>query len=307
MLARKALTYSHARLSSTRSIQNPLPAWFLRGGTSKGIFLKEADLPQDRSEWGPIFRGIMGSPDAEYGRQLNGMGGGVSSLSKICVVGHPSEEQKAAQDVDVTYTFVQIGIRDSEVDYSGNCGNLSSMIGVFALDNDLCSPRLNSGTDNTTATVRSYNTNTDKIVETTFPVEPSNDIVTLVLDAPQATIAGVPGQASKIVLDFVHPGGARTGKLLPDSLPISNLTFDYDGTKPCTIKASLVDATNPSIFITQAELLTLSRSILGPDFEKLSAIDIDDSRVLALLDLEKVARLLWVLIQMPKHNQRLPS
>src|SRR6267154_5829406 len=119
--------------SSLSGLANPIPASFLRGGTSKGIFINHAHLPPDRSQWDAIFLGIMGSPDAQYGRQLNGMGGGVSSLSKICVVGSPSEAQKAVR-IDVEYTFAQIGVRDSIIDYSGNCGNLSSMIGVFAVD-----------------------------------------------------------------------------------------------------------------------------------------------------------------------------
>lgn len=282
MSARGVLKYSHVRLFSTQSIRNPLPAWFLRGGTSKGIFLNQADLPQDRAEWDPIFRGIMGSPDPEYGRQLNGMGGGVSSLSKICVVGHPTAEQKA-QGVDVTYTFAQIGIRDSEVDYSGNCGNLSSMIGVFALDTHLCSPRLNGDTSEPTATVRSYNTNTDKIIETTFPIINTDNPMTPVLDIPQTTIAGVPGQASTIVLDFIHPGGARTGKLLPDSNPDSNLTFEYDN-QPYAIKASLIDATNPTVFISLSELRRLSKHALGHDFKELSGVNPSNSHLLALLD-----------------------
>jgi 2-methylaconitate cis-trans-isomerase PrpF len=128
--------FANLRRYSTSSIRNPLPATFLRGGTSKGIFLKRSDLPDDRAQWDRIFLGIMGSPDREHGRQLNGMGGGVSSLSKICVVGPPSEPRGAP--VDAEYTFVQVGIRDSSIDYSGNCGNLSSMIGVFALDEGIC-------------------------------------------------------------------------------------------------------------------------------------------------------------------------
>ena len=289
MLSRTSLgMLSHARLFSTRSIRNPLPAWFLRGGTSKGIFLNEADLPQDRAEWDPIFRGIMGSPDAEYGRQLNGMGGGVSSLSKICVIGRPSARQEA-QGVDVTYTFAQIGIRDSEVDYSGNCGNLSSMVGVYALDNGLCQARLNHDTKEPTATVRFYNTNTDKVIETTFPVftESDNTVIPL-LDSPQATIAGVPGKASKIVLDFVQPGGARTGKLLPTAEPETGLTLEYDD-KLYPISVSLVDATNPTVFTTLSEFQTLTKSALSSDLRGLDANIFNNPAVLALLDRVRTA------------------
>jgi 2-methylaconitate cis-trans-isomerase PrpF len=173
---------------------NPIPATYLRGGTSKGIFLNRKYLPEDPDQWAPIFLGIMGSPDPEHRRQLNGMGGGVSSLSKVCVVGAPSDV-RAAQGIDVEYTFVQVGIADSTVDYTGNCGNLSSVVGVFAVDEGLCKPRVTGRR----ATVRAFNTNTDKLVDTTFPVA-DTDLTTPVLDLQEATVAGVPGKASEIVL-----------------------------------------------------------------------------------------------------------
>ncbi|OJT06619.1 hypothetical protein TRAPUB_2525 [Trametes pubescens] len=192
---------------------NPLPVTFLRGGTSKGIFLRRSDLPEDPADWTPIFQGIMGSPDPQYRRQLNGMGGGVSSLSKICVVGPPSSPDRVSE-VDVDYAFVQVGIDDGLLDLSGNCGNLSSMIGVFALDEGLCRPRISDDGDGL-ATVRSYNTNTSKIIDTTFPLSTSDEEPATVLDTPQVEMAGVPGNASRILLQFVNPAGARTGKLLP--------------------------------------------------------------------------------------------
>ena len=233
---------------------NPIPATFLRGGTSKGIFLNKSVLPADPSHWDPIFLGIMGSPDPEYGRQLNGMGGGISSLSKICVVGSPSSDQKE-KGIQVEYTFVQVGIRDTTIDCSGNCGNLSSMIGVFAIDQGICTP---PSTGSTHATIRSFNTNTQKVIDTTFPI---SDLGTPVLDLPQATVAGVPGQASKIILDFVNPGGAGTGKLLPSgnaadllriSIPTANSASSASSIYP--IKVSLVDATNPTVFVDYAQL-----------------------------------------------------
>src|SRR3954464_13700018 len=103
-------------------------AVFMRGGTSKAIMFRAQDLPRDRADWAPIFLGAMGSPDP-HGRQLDGMGGGVSSLSKICVVGPPSRS-----DADIDYTFAQIPIGGTDIDYSGNCGNMSSAIGPFAVD-----------------------------------------------------------------------------------------------------------------------------------------------------------------------------
>lgn len=230
-------------MSSTRT-SNPIPCSFLRGGTSKGIYLQRSHLPQNQAEWDPIFLGIMGSPDPDYGRQLNGMGGGISSLSKICVVGPPTPERKA-DGIDVEYTFVQVGIRDSAIDYSGNCGNLSSMIGVFALDTGLCKP--SHVGDDGVARVRTFNTNTSKVIDTTFPLNKETGLA--VLDLPQTTMAGVPGKASKIILDFVSPSGARTGKLLPTGSPT-----DYLDAGEFKIRASLVDTTNPSVFISYDDL-----------------------------------------------------
>src|SRR6266403_589230 len=169
--------------SSLSGVANPIPASFLRCGTSKGIFLNPAHLPSDRSQWDAIFLGIMGSPDAQYGWQLKGMGGGVSSLSKICVVGSSSEAQKAA-GIDVEYTFAQVGIRDGIVDYSGNCGNLSSMIGVFAVDEDMCTPQISQQQGpRMTGTVRTFNTNTNKRIDNTyFVMETESDRYVPVLD-----------------------------------------------------------------------------------------------------------------------------
>jgi 2-methylaconitate cis-trans-isomerase PrpF len=232
---------------------NSIPATFLRGGTSKAIFLNKSVLPAERSQWEPIFLGIMGSPDPEYGRQINGMGGGISSLSKICVVGSPSPDQKA-QGIQVEYTIVQVDIRNTNLYYSGNCGNLSSMVGVFAIDEGIYTP---PSTGSTHITIRSFNTNTQKIIDTTFPI---SDLGTPVLDLPQASVAGVPGQASKIILDFVNPEGAATGKLLPSGNPTDLLDIPIPSVNSTStlpihpIKVSLVDATNPTVILDYAQL-----------------------------------------------------
>jgi len=203
---------------------------------------------------------MMGSPDAQYGRQLNGMGGGVSSLSKICVVGSSSEEQKAA-GIDVEYTFAQVGIRDSIIDYSGNCGNLSSMIGVFAVDEDICTPQISQQQGpRMTGTVRTFNTNTNKRIDNTFFVtEAESHRYVPVLDGERASIAGVPGRASPILLDFVAPNGARTGKLLPTGRPRETVNISLSNSGEVTIPVSLVDATNPTVFASDQGL----RSALG--------------------------------------------
>src|SRR2546423_7809544 len=103
----------------------------MRGGTSKAIMFLQRDLPRDRSQWDRIFASAMGSPDPN-GRQLDGMGGGTSSLSKVCVIGPPTRA-----DADVDYTFAQVALDRAAVDYGGNCGNMSAAIGPFAVDEQI--------------------------------------------------------------------------------------------------------------------------------------------------------------------------
>src|SRR5665213_1205808 len=176
-----------------------LRAVFMRGGTSKAVMFRRDDLPADPKDWDPIFLEVMGSPDPN-GRQLDGMGGGISSLSKICVIGPSSRP-----DADVDYTFAQIGVRDTFVDYGANCGNMSSAVGPFALEEGLV-PAPKGGE----ASIRIHNTNTSKIIVARFPTENG-----LLAAAGDIAIDGVAGQAAPIRLEFLDPGGARTGKLLP--------------------------------------------------------------------------------------------
>ena len=108
--------------------QLKIPATFMRGGTSNAIVFNAKDLPRDRALWDEIFLAAIGSPDP-YGRQLDGMGGGISSLSKVCVVGPSSRP-----DADIDYTFAQVQVKEAKVDYGANCGNMSSAVGPFAID-----------------------------------------------------------------------------------------------------------------------------------------------------------------------------
>ena len=270
----------HKAYNSTLAVPNPIRASFIRGGTSKGIYLNRADLPSDVSQWDPIFLGIMGSPDPKYGRQLNGMGGGISSLSKVCVVGPASEEQRAA-GIDVEYTFAQVGIRDEQVDYSGNCGNLSSMIGVFALDEGLCEPRsVDTSTRVPTVTVSAWNTNTQKRIDATFPVEVDGESVTARLDLEEEIIAGVSGKASRITLDFVSPSGARTGKLLPTGQPVDTVQYAFEGGDAAAVPMSLVDATNPTVFITADGLRAVLPGVASDDTSISTQVAVEQLRQL---------------------------
>ncbi len=218
------------------------PAAFMRGGTSKALIFHLRDLPLDRSRWDAIFLGAIGSPDPN-GRQLNGMGGGVSSLSKVCVIGPPTRN-----DADVDFTFAQILVKDARVDYSGNCGNMSSAVGPFAINEKLVA------TGDGEALIRIHNTNTKKIIHSVFRVEAGEAI-----EQGDLVIPGVAGSGAPIRLDFLDPGGATTGTLLPTGNVIDHLDVPDAG----VIAVSLIDAANATVFIS-ADTLRLSGTEL-PD------------------------------------------
>ncbi len=209
-----------------------LPAVFMRGGTSRAVMFHRRDLPE-RGGWDPIFLAAMGSPDP-HGRQLNGMGGGISSLSKVCILS-PSERP----DADVDYTFAQVQIREAAVDYRGNCGNMSSAVGPFAVDEGLVR------TDGDTAVVRIFNTNTGKIIRSTFPLVDGRAAV----DGTMA-IPGVAGTGAPVRLDFLSPGGAITGKLLPTGNAVDRLDVAGVG----AIEVSMIDAAAACVFVRASDL-----------------------------------------------------
>lgn len=215
--------------------QNSIPASYYRGGTSRALIFHKKDLPPDPTDWPPIFLGTIGAPDPN-GRQLDGMGGGVSSLSKICIVA-PTDRK----DADIEFTFVQVGVKNDRIDYSGNCGNMSSAIGPFAIDAGLVArPVIKTGGGNTTLAL--YNTNTQKIIHATFPI--TNDASETVYEGDFA-IDGVAGTSAKIQLDFVDPGGSKTGKLLPTGNTIDII----DG-----VQVTCIDAGNPCVFVMADDL-----------------------------------------------------
>jgi 2-methylaconitate cis-trans-isomerase PrpF len=209
-----------------------LPAVFMRGGTSRAVMFHQRDLPE-RSLWDPVFLAAMGSPDPN-GRQLNGMGGGISSLSKICILA-PSERP----DADIDYTFAQVQIKEAAVGYRGNCGNMSSAVGPFAVDEGIVRP------NGDTAVVRIFNTNTSKIIRSTFPLVDGRAAVD-----GELAIPGVAGTGAPVRLDFLSPGGAVTGKLLPTGNPVDRL--DVPGVGP--IDVSMVDAANPCVFVRAQDI-----------------------------------------------------
>ena len=213
--------------------QTKVPAVFMRGGTSKGVFFHAGDLPGNVGERNDIFCATIGSPDP-HGRQLDGMGGGISSLSKVVVI-----EASARPGIDVDYTFGQVVVDAREVDYGATCGNLSSAVGPFAVDEGLLDV-----TDGE-AMVRVYNTNTDKVFESRFMVRNGAALTTGTF-----TIPGVAGSGARVQLDYLDPAGARTGSLLPTKRLGDEVSLS-DGR---VIEVCCVDATTPCVFIAAADL-----------------------------------------------------
>ncbi len=220
-----------------------IPAVYMRGGTSKGIYLMVKDLPEDPERRDQVILAIYGSPDA---RQINGMGGADPLTSKVALLAVSKIE-----GIDIDYTFGYVGIKDAMIDYAGNCGNISSGVGVYAIQQGLVS------TVEPVTTVRIYNTNTKKVIEVSVPVKDGK-----VVTEGTYAIDGVPGTGAKIVLNFLNAGGAKTGHLLPTGNVVDEIQL-ANGKK---IRVSLVDAANPSVFV-KAEDIGLTGLELPQDTE----------------------------------------
>ncbi|EKF42567.1 2-methylaconitate cis-trans isomerase PrpF family protein [Nitratireductor indicus] len=210
-----------------------VPAAFIRGGTSKAVVFRRSDLPEEAA-WPALFRAVLGSPDPN-GRQLDGMGGGISSLSKICVVGPSSRA-----DADVDYTFAQVSVTGTTVDFSGNCGNMSSAIGPFAVEEGLVSAPANGQT-----VVRIHNTNSGKIIHSRFEMRDGAAVV----DGDFA-LPGVAGTGAPVELAFQDPAGTRGNGLLPAGAAVVELALSDGG----TIAATAVDSATPAVFVRAADL-----------------------------------------------------
>ena len=218
-----------------------IPVSILRGGTSKGVYILETDLPANKEEWEPILLRLMGSPDK---KQIDGLGGSQSVTSKVAII-----KKSDRDDADVDYTFAQVSVDKPLVSYKGNCGNISSGVGPFAIEKGLIEAK------GEITPVRIYNTNTDKIIVA--------DVVTKdgqVVYAGDFYIAGVPGTASPIKLKFVEPAGTLGKGLLPTGNAVDILEVPGYG----NVEVSIVDAANPLVFV-KAKDLGLSGAELPED------------------------------------------
>lgn len=215
-----------------------IPAVFMRGGTSKGVFILAENLPADPVERDRILLRVIGSPDP-YGKQIDGMGGATSSTSKVVVV---SRSQRADSDVD--YLFGAVSVDRPVIDWSGNCGNLSAAVGPFAIHSGLVAVPPNG-----IATVRIWQANIRRQILARVPMAGGQ-----VQETGHFMLDGVAFPAAEVFLSFMDPagdaGGTDGGALFPTGLPQQELVVPDVG----EMAATLIDAGNPTILIRAAEL-----------------------------------------------------
>lgn len=216
--------------------QAKISAIYMRGGTSKGVFFRADTLPEDPAQRDAIFLRVTGSPDP-YGKQIDGMGGATSSTSKVVVVGSSDRD-----DCDVNYLFGAVSIGEPVIDYSGNCGNLSSAVGPFAIHSGLV-----QAPDNGVAIVRIWQDNIGKRIIAKVPMKDGE-----VLESGDFNLDGVPFPSSEILLDFMDPAGEDAGGLFPTGNITDVVTVPEIG----ELEVTLMNAGNPHIFV-KAESLGL--------------------------------------------------
>ena len=223
--------------------QIAIKATYMRGGTSKGVFFRLEDLPPAARQSGPardaLLLRVIGSPDP-YKQHIDGMGGATSSTSKCVII---SKSTRPGHDVD--YLYGQVGIDSAFVDWSGNCGNLSSAVGPFAIASGLIEPgRI---PQNGTCTVRIWQANIGKTIIAHVPVCNGE-----VQELGDFELDGVAFPAAEIVLEFIDPSdeGDAGGSMFPTGSVVDELDVPGIG----TLKATLISAGIPTIFINAADI-----------------------------------------------------
>lgn len=219
--------------------QIKIPASYIRGGTSKGVFFRLQDLPQKAQVPGAardaLLLRVIGSPDP-YGKQIDGMGGATSSTSKAVIV---SKSTKPDHDVD--YLFGQVSIDKEFVDWSGNCGNLSAAVGPFAISNGLIDETRMP--KNGVATVRIWQANIAKTIVAHVPM--TNGVVQ---ETGDFELDGVTFPAAEVQLEFLDPAAEEEGAG-GSMFPTGNLVDDLEVPGVGTLKATMINAGIPTIFV----------------------------------------------------------
>ena len=215
-----------------------IPAVYMRGGTSKGVFFLAHDLPPDPVVRDRLLLRVIGSPD-RYGKHTDGMGGATSSTSKVVILSRSEHE-----GCDVDYRFGQVAIDAPVIDWSGNCGNLSAAVGPFAL-----SAGLVEGPADGLATVRIWQANIGKVIVNHVPMQGGE-----VLELGDFELDGVAFPAAEVRVEFLDPAadeeGGEGGAMFPTGKRIDRLEVPSVG----TFEATLINAGNPTIFVDAASL-----------------------------------------------------
>jgi hypothetical protein len=228
-------------------MQKRIPTVLMRGGTSKGLFFHDNHLPADPQVRSRVILAAFGSPDHNR-RQIDGVGGGVSTTSKVAIIS-PSE----SPDYDVVYNFGQVSIDRPIVDFKGNCGNISSAVGPFAVDEGLV-----NAVEPITR-VRIHQKNTNKLIIAEVPVKDGRFD-----DEGDYAIAGVPGTYARITLRFAGPGGSLTGRLFPTGHRRDTIEIPGHG----SIAITIIDAANPVVLVRAEEI-----GLIGTEIDEIDAGD----------------------------------
>lgn len=218
-------------MTAPRPDQIAVPCVLMRGGTSKALFFHERDVPPAGPRRDRFLLRAMGTPDV---LQIDGLGGSRLVTSKVAIV-----RKSERADADVDYTFVQLDVERPLVGHDANCGNISSAVGPFAIDEGLVQAV------EPVTTVRIFNTNTQKVLVAKVQVAGGKARV-----LGDCAIAGVPGTGAEILMDYADTVGAKTGHLLPTGHAIDLLTLE-DGRQ---IEITIGDAANPCVFFAAADL-----------------------------------------------------
>jgi len=215
--------------------KHSITAVWMRGGTSKGIFFNRKDLPDDNALRDKLLLDVIGSPDP-YGKQIDGLGGATSSTSKIVII---SESERS--DCDVNYCFGHVSITSPVIDYSGNCGNLSSAVGVYAIEQGLV-----KNVTSPVTRVHVWQENLEQVLVVHVCVDEQGNVIT----TGNTHIAGVTGSGAPVIIDFMSPGGGENGCVLPTGKIRESLEVaDYGD-----FEVSLVYAGNATVFVHAASL-----------------------------------------------------
>jgi probable AcnD-accessory protein PrpF len=227
-----------------RAPQIRIPATYLRGGTSKGVFFRLQDLPEAARVPGrardALLMRVIGSPDP-YGKQIDGMGAATSSTSKTVIIARSSRP-----DHDVDYLFGQVSIDSAFVDWSGNCGNLSAAVGPFSIAAGLIDPARipRDGM----ATVRIWQANIGKTIIAHVPITDGQ-----VQETGDFELDGVTFPAAEVQLEFMDPAAEEEGAG-GAMFPTGNLVDDLEVPGVGTLKATMINAGIPTIFLNAAEI-----------------------------------------------------